>query len=169
MAETLEQLYAEAQLLLDDILKTEIATWAKGVLREHIWTDIYNAYTPKTNGWVAGRQGNKSAPFNGRQRVTYQRRYNLPRLVYSRLIESGVLFVTSDAKRRPSIYPNQKQYSAHAGSFLELLEGDASKPNGGLGIWAGGFPRPAVSNAQKTVDKNLSSVVRRAWNTRTGQ
>lgn len=167
MAETLEQLYAEAQLLLDDILKADIAPWAEDILRNRIQRDIYDVYTPKKNGWVTGMITGYNKPMWGRQRATYQRRHDLPRLVYSTMPESGRLFITSAAQKRSSIY-STKNYPAHPGSFLELLEGDSSKHNGGMGVWAGGFPRPAVSIAQSIVNKNLQNVVQRAIDARLG-
>lgn len=160
MAQTIAELQDQAQALLDDMLETEIATWAKGVLRDRIIKDIYDVYTPKDNGWVISTPG-------GLRRATYERRKDLPRLVYSEMRGSGRLFVTSSAQKSTSVYKS-KRYPVRAGDFLELIQGDITKPNGGLGVWHKGFPRPAVSIAQYIVNKNLPTIVKRLWASRTG-
>ena len=59
-----EALTAAAQKKCEGILQRDVAPVAAEILRKHILSDIYGAYTPKQNGWVGGS--------------TYQRRFVLP-------------------------------------------------------------------------------------------
>lgn len=122
------------------IIQTEIVPKAEEILRKHIASDIYGAYTPKTGGWVNG--------------TTYSRRNVLEGAVYSRQEGEGRYLVTSDAPASSSVVRGYN-FSPHgAGAFLALLE------SGHMGIWRGGFARPAVSNAQKEVDQMIVSVLK---------
>lgn len=83
--------------------------------------------------------------------VGYERRYSLTKSIVSKMINGNTLLVTSIAQ--PNL-PHTGWVSSGDGAFLAMLE------NGDLGWWRKGFPRPAVSNAQKEVDS--SSAVRSA-------
>lgn len=125
------------------ILDKNVAPIAKEIVRKHIKTDIYDAYTPKENGWVNADGA----------RATYERRYSLLKqdAVYHKFSNTrrDEILVTSDVTASPAI---AKGWSFHThgrpGAFLKLLE------SGNMGLWAGGFPRPAIGNAQKEVDDN---------------
>lgn len=118
-----------------EILEKDVAPVAEEILKEHIKSDIYDVYTPKEGGWVDG--------------TTYQRRYVLEDGVKSTLEDSNTLLVTSTATASPSVFGDHSFDNKYDGSFLELLE------SGHMGIWRGGFPRPAVSNTEKDFKKNL--------------
>ena len=164
MANNAAQLEAEARRAVDDMLKNDISVFTEAILKQHIWNDIYWAYVPKQGGWtLAGSRGNGQREADG----TYKRRYSLPRSVYSALVESGVLMTTSKAKRRPSVKGNHPQTGV-PGEFLLLLEGDSGKYNGGMGIWQGGFPRPAVSRAQEEINQTMPAVIRKYLKERIG-
>lgn len=167
MAETYDELIAQAQAVVDEALNNEIGLWGRGVLQASIWNDVYRAYTPRPYGWVAytGQQDENGNPVY-RKGVTYKRRYDLPSSVYSELKEPGVLFISTKAKPRPSIWPTSSYDNNRAGAFLELLAGNPSKKNGGMGLWHGGFPRPALKHAQEHIDKKLTNVVQRMIATR---
>lgn len=138
-----EQLVAEAQKACNKILEDDVAPVAKKILGEHILSDIYSpdVYTPKPNGWVI-KVGSK----NGKpiwQRATYKRRNKLPTKLTAELDGSGVLVVSSTERPMTPVrgkfgYVNRLKY----GSLLYLLESDD------MGLWRGGFPRPALTNAQ---------------------
>lgn len=121
---------------LDDavqgILLAEVAPVVEEILRRHIQTDIYDAYTPKEGAWVDGQ--------------TYERRHVLEDAITSEIIDGGTLFVTSVAAANDSVVRGYEFSNDHPGAFLELLE------SGNMGIWRGGFARPAVTNAQSEVD-----------------
>lgn len=164
MADNIAQLYNEAQKILDEILEKDISVYTKAILSQHIWNDIYWAYTPKVGGWssrYANTQGQHDAS------GTYRRRYGLPRSVYSVLVESGVLMTTSDAKPRPPV-KRSKSYPAQPGEFLLLLEGNSSAYNGGMGVWQGGFPRPAVTRAQREINHDMPAIIRKYLKDRIG-
>ncbi|MFQ8982634.1 MAG: hypothetical protein ACLR6W_00015 [Evtepia sp.] len=124
----------------NQIIETEIVPKAEEILRKHIASDIYGAYTPKPGAWVNG--------------TTYSRRHVLEGSVYSRKEGEGRYLVTSDASASPSVVPGYSFSPRGAGSFLALLE------SGNMGIWRGGFARPAVGNAQKEVDQMIVSVLK---------
>lgn len=132
----------------EKILKEYVAPVAEDILRRHIQTDIYDAYTPKTNGWVS----------SDGKRETYQRRHVLERAVRSVLEDDNTLLVTSTARPSPSVVKGHNFINRYDGSFLELIQ------SGHTGIWKGGFPRPAVRNTEadfKDFDKGkrLGSVI----------
>lgn len=138
-----EDLVAAAQQRCSQVLDKKVAPLVKEIVRRHIKTDIYDAYTPKEDGWV----GSDGRP------ATYKRRMLLlkPGGVYHKFSNTrkDEILVTSDVTASPAVV---KGWSFHThgrpGSFLKLLE------SGNMGIWSKGFPRPAVSNAQKEVDNN---------------
>lgn len=135
-----EELCDAAQKRCHDILKRDVAPVAKEIVKKHIQSDIYDAYTPITNGWVGGK--------------TYQRRYVLGGSVYDTFINDDEIMVTSNATASKSVVPGYSFHNRRPGSFLKLLE------TGRMGIWRGGFPRPAIGNAQKEIDR--SSAIRDA-------
>ena len=123
---------------LNSVLKKDVAPVAKNILSEHIKTDIYDAYTPKENGWVKKVRGKQV-------RATYERRNDLIKEVYAGFENSHTLFVTSGAEANT---PVLGKFREHTGAFLELLE------SGNMGLWRGGFPRPAVSRAVADMKTN---------------
>lgn len=135
-----EELCDAAQKRCNDILKRDVAPVAKEIVKRHIKHDIYDVYTPKTNGWVDG--------------TTYQRRHVLDGSVYSTFVDDDEIMVTSNATASKAVVPGYSFHNRRPGSFLKLLE------TGRMGIWRGGFPRPAIGNAQKEIDR--SSAIRNA-------
>lgn len=117
------------------VLEKYAAPIAEEIVRQHIISDIYNAYTPKENGWV-DTKGN---------RVTYQRRHDLENSLYYQFNGVDEILITSNAKANRSV-GRQKFRHRYPGSFLELLE------SGNMGMWRGGFPRPAIAKAQAEID-----------------
>lgn len=115
-----------------EILTEYVAPISNELLRNHIVHDIYFGYTPKQNGWVGGS--------------TYARRGMLSEWVTSFTEDSNTLVTTSTASPAPSVVKGWRFENRQTGSFLELLESD------NLGVWRGGFPRPAVSNTEKEYD-----------------
>lgn len=116
------------------ILEKDVAPVAEEILKEHIKSDIYDVYTPKENGWVDGK--------------TYERRNDLEDGVKSILQNNNTLCVTSTTKASPSVLDGYSFRNRYTGAFLKLLE------SGNMGIWKGGFPRPAVSNTEKDFETN---------------
>lgn len=112
------------------ILKNDVAPIAENILKKHIKSDIYDAYTPKENGWVNG--------------TTYQRRHIMENSVTSVFQNGNTLLITTkkDVTASPSVIKGWSFHNRYQGSFLKLIE------SGKTGIWKNGFPRPAVSNAQ---------------------
>lgn len=117
-----------------NILLADVAPVAKEVFKEHIQTDIYDAYTPKENGWV----GHK----------TYERRYVLPDNVIAMLEDSETLVVTSIATASKPIVKGSIFEDREVGAFLHMIE------YGDMGIWKKGFPRPAVKKTEADFKKN---------------
>lgn len=120
------------------ILQTDVAPVAEKILKKHIKLDIYNAYTPKHNGWVTG---------DG-HRTTYQRRHELENNISSYMLNNDTLIITSTATASPSVVKGYSFRNRYPGAFLKMLE------VGNTGIWKGGFPRPAVKNAQNEIDSS---------------
>jgi len=135
-----EGLCDAVQKKCNDILKRDVAPVAKEIVKKHIQSDIYDVYTPKTNAWVGG--------------TTYKRRFVLLGSVYSTFTHEDEIMVTSNATASKSVVPGYSFHNRRPGSFLKLLE------TGNMGIWRGGFPRPAIGNAQKEIDR--SSAIRNA-------
>ena len=138
-----EALTAAAQKKCEGILQRDVAPVAAEILRKHILSDIYGAYTPKQNGWVGGS--------------TYQRRFVLPNTLTYYPIGQDEILISSNAEASPAIVKGYRFRNRYPGAFLQLLE------TGNMGIWRSGFPRPAVSNAQKEIDN--SSAIQRATQT----
>lgn len=132
-----ESLVAAVNREARKILTEDVAPIAEEILREHITSDIYNAYTPKPGGWVGG--------------TTYQRRYILPAATTSILEKNEdtfVLTVTSTAAPSKPVRKGYRFDNSEQGAFLKLLQ------SGHMGIWRGGFARPAVRNTQREIDSS---------------
>lgn len=136
------QLVGEAQNACRDILEDDVAPVATKILKKHIKTDIYDAYTPKTNGWVVMR-GKK------RIRQTYQRRNDLSADLFYIVNKDKELTVSSNSNPMPPITGAKIRFNGY-GSLLYLLE------SADMGLWRGGFPRPAVTNAQKEINESAA-------------
>lgn len=119
---------------LSIILEKDVAPIAEEILSKHIKSDIYDAYTPKENGWVNG--------------TTYQRRHLLEDTVTSITLDNNTLLVTSTATASPSIINGWSFRNRYSGAFLKLIESEST------GIWKSGFPRPAVTNTQEEIDNS---------------
>lgn len=117
-----ESLTAAAQDRCKTILEKDVAPIAENILKRHIQSDIYDVYTPITNGWVNGQ--------------TYQRRHVLENSVYHCFIADDEILITSNAPASKSIVKGYSFHNRRPGSFLKLLE------TGHMGIWRHGFPRP---------------------------
>ena len=149
-----DQYFSDWESLIDaannkakEILKTDVAPAAEIILKKHIKSDIYDAYTPKKNGWVLKTGGKTKSGKDKYIRATYERRNNLIDMVYSSMIGSNTLLITSSETANTPLGGTSMKY---IGAFLELLESED------MGLWKGGFPRPAVSNAQSEIDKSSS-------------
>lgn len=125
-----DRLVKEVDKKATQILKKDVASVAENILKKHIKSDIYDAYTPKENGWVNG--------------TTYQRRHIMEDAVTSVLQDHNTLLVTirKDVTASPSIIKGWSFHNRYQGAFLKLIE------SGNTGIWRSGFPRPVVSNTQ---------------------
>lgn len=134
-----EGLADAVQKQCQDALQKVAVPLVKDILLTHIQSDIYDAYTPKANGWVSA-DGHPT---------TYERRYSLlDESAISHSFESpDTIVITSNALPSPSI-GKSKFVSQGDGSFLKMLAGNNH------GLWRGGFPRPAVVNAQTEVNQS---------------
>lgn len=135
-----EELCAAAQNKCHEILDRDVAPVARDIVKRHIQHDIYDVYTPIPNGWVNG--------------TTYQRRHVLSSSVYHTFVHDDEIMVTSNATASKAVVPGYSFHNRRPGSFLKLLE------TGRMGIWRGGFPRPAIGKAQEEI--NHSSAIRNA-------
>ena len=134
------------------ILDKKVAPIAKEIVRKHIETDIYGVYTPKENGWVT----------TDGEPTTYKRRYLLLKrgAIYHKFSKVDEIMITSNVTASPAVVKGWSFRNRYPGAFLKLLE------TGNMGIWRGGFPRPAIGNAQKEIDKSsqISRVIREELN-----
>lgn len=144
------QLYSDWEALVNaaskkasEILQNDVAPVAENILKKHIKSDIYDVYTPKPNGWVSGE--------------TYKRRYVLEQSVTTIFQDKNTILVTSTANVSPSVLSGWSFHNRYPGAFLKLLE------VGNMGIWNGGFPRPAVTNTQNEIDSSneIKNAIRR--------
>lgn len=122
-------------------LHNKLAPTVKNIIKERLESDIYS-YKLKSNGW-----GEK---YNGRwSRGTYKRRRELKKKLISKVdTRSGTLLITSNAlpnDSRTKGAPSNWFHSQDNGAFFLLLERDNP------GLWAGGFKRPIIQNAQEEV------------------
>lgn len=127
-----ESLVSAADAKATQILQRDVAPVAEDILKKHIKSDIYDVYTPKPNGWVNG--------------TTYQRRHTLEQAVTTIAQDTHTILVTSTATASPAVLSGWSFHNRYPGAFLKLLE------VGNMGIWRGGFPRPAVTNTQNEID-----------------
>ena len=127
-----ESLVSAVDAKATQILQRYVAPVAEDILKKHIKSDIYDVYTPKTNGWVNG--------------TTYQRRHALEQAVTTIVQDKHTILVTSTATASPAVLSGWSFHNRYPGAFLKLLE------VGNMGIWRGGFPRPAVTNTQNEID-----------------
>lgn len=127
-----ESLVSAVDAKATQILQRDVAPIAEDILKKHIKSDIYDVYTPKQNGWVNG--------------TTYQRRHVLEQAVTTIVQDKHTILVTSTATASPAVLSGWSFHNRYPGSFLKLLEA------GNMGIWHGGFPRPAVTNTQNEID-----------------
>jgi len=136
--ENWEQLTNAAQQKCIQIVDKKIAPIAKEIVLKHIVSDIYGAYTPKENGWVTK---------NG-SRTTYRRRHLLDSKgnIYHEFISGDEIIITSRVTASPAIAKGWSFHNRYPGAFLKLLE------SGNMGLWRGGFARPAIGNAQKEIN-----------------
>lgn len=146
---TYEGLCTEAQNRCRRILEQYVAPVATDIVRKHIQKDIYDAYTPKEGAWVSGS--------------TYQRRKELLKTgiadggLYTSIIAPDEILITSDTHAGKSIVRGYRFVTDYPGAFLEFFEQD------NFGVWRKGFPRPAVSNAQKEINRSgaISDAIKR--------
>lgn len=127
-----ESLVSAVDAKATQILQRDVAPVAEDILKKHIKSDIYDVYTPKQNGWVNG--------------TTYQRRHALEQAVTTIVQDKHTILITSTATASPAVLSGWSFHNRYPGSFLKLLE------VGNMGIWRGGFPRPAVTNTQNEID-----------------
>lgn len=127
-----ESLVSAVDAKATQILQRDVAPVAEDILKKHIKSDIYDVYTPKQNGWVNG--------------TTYQRRHTLEQSVTTIVQDKNTILVTSTATASPAVLSGWSFHNRYPGAFLKLLE------VGNMGIWRGGFPRPAVTNTQNEID-----------------
>lgn len=127
-----ESLVSAVDARAAQILQRDVAPVAEDILKKHIKSDIYDVYTPKPNGWVNG--------------TTYQRQHALEQAVTTIVQDKHTILVTSTATASPAVLSGWSFHNRYPGAFLKLLE------VGNMGIWRGGFPRPAVTNTQNEID-----------------
>ena len=138
-----EALVRGAMGIVPEILMNDVAPKAKHIMRAHIGTDIYQAYSPKPLGWVRVGDGGKW------RRATYQRRGGLASGVFARLEDNSTLVVSSNTP--PNESPTGANvYGGESGGLLRIIEGTNH------GLWRGGFPRPAVSRTTADFRSNGS-------------
>lgn len=133
-----DTLIKAAETKVEKILKKDVAPIAEEILKKHIQSDIYDVYTPKENGWV----------LSDGTRTTYKRRHVLEKSVTSYMSDRNTLLITSTATASPAVVSGWSFHNRYPGAFLKLLE------SGNMGIWRGGFPRPAVLNTQEELDRS---------------
>lgn len=131
---SIEEYIAAVEAALPKVLEEYFAPHIEDVLKKHVQSDIYDAYTPKEGGWING--------------TTYQRRHSLLNTIESQ-INGNVMATTSSASPSPSVRKGSVWGSAD-GAFFDLLA------SGNMGIWRGGFPRPAVERAQAEIDGEMA-------------
>lgn len=128
-----------AQKACEDILTEHVVPVMQEILKRHIQTDIYDAYTPIDH-----------YTFGGKIYEGYKRRHILERSMYWEIQgrNRDTAMVTSTAKANKPIVKGYSFHNRRPGAFLKMLEGEKR------GIWKNGFPRPAISNAQREIDKS---------------
>ena len=142
-----DSLVKAANKAASKVLTRDVSPVAKDILAKHIKSDIYDVYTPKENGWVTS----DGSP------TTYERRHVLENSLTTYLVDDNMtLLVSSTATASKSVVKGYSFRNRYDGSFLKLLE------SGNMGIWRGGFPRPAVANAQAEIDtsRKIASAIK---------
>lgn len=129
-------LVSAAQKRCAKILEKDVAPRMKEIVRAHIESDIYAAHTPRPGAWVGGS--------------TYQRRRQLPGSLVHYMLSDEEVMVSSEAKVSKPVVKGYSFHHRRPGAFLQLLE------SGNMGVWRSGFPRPAISNAQREIDRSSS-------------
>ena len=133
--QSVEEFWDAMEAALPAAMEEYVAPFVENVLRQHIASDIYGVYTPHPDGWVNG---------------TYQRRHVLEEAVVSKM-NGGTLETTSTANPSASIL-GHATLGGDDGGFFDLLASD------NMGLWAGGFPRPAVVKAQAEIDSSVDTM-----------
>ena len=111
---------------------------AENSAKKILETDV--APVAKENGWVTPTG----------EPTTYTRRHVLENSITSYMLSDNcTLLVTSTATASKAIVPGYSFRNRYDGSFLKLLE------VGDMGIWSGGFPRPAVKKTQDEFDQGV--------------
>lgn len=129
-----ESLIFAANKKCRDILDKDVAPVVKEIITEHIDTDIYARYTQ-----------NPESHWNGGG--PYERRYALKKLTIYYTGQNEIT-ITSDASASPSVAQGWNYQNEYPGAFFMLLE------KGDLGFFRKGFPRPAITNAQREVNRS---------------
>lgn len=148
---TLEVDNKDTQIILEKYVKPVM----QKILLEHIREDIYGS-SPSSS--YAGRPARTPYDKAGLPAPKqYVRSYNL--LDAGNIVtelDGNTLYMTSNAQP-PTVWSGS--WSATEGGFLALLEG------GDLGVWRKGFPRPALTNAQREVDRSqaIQSAIRKGF------
>lgn len=137
--------------VIRETLENKIGDQVWKVLKQHIKTDIYDAYNPKGNWSFAESTRRKSGGLSD-DANKYTEVVKLPNGTWR-------LRVTSIADPSPSVLG--WAWVPSIGGFLQMLE------KGDLGFWTRKhsqnmtregekktFPRPAITNAQDEVNKN---------------
>ena len=133
--DSIDGFYDAVVAALPTVMQEYVAPYVEDILSEHIESDIYDVYTPKENGWVNG---------------TYHRRHALTWNIAS-FIKGDTLSTTSTAAPSASI-TGARTWGSEDGAFFDLLA------SGNMGLWRGGFPRPAIPKAQAEVDKSITVI-----------
>lgn len=133
-------LIAAAEAKVTTILRSDVSPIAEQIVREHIESDIYGAYSPKPGGWFGGKMYTEP----------YRRRHDLASQVYTIHQGNDEILVTSYATGNIPVLSGYSWARGEPGSFLQFIE------QGGFGLWQDGFPRPAIKNAQAEIDASLS-------------
>ena len=136
-----DSLIAGVQSRVPAILESDVAPIAENILRSHIQSDIYGAYSPRPGGIFGGRFF----------RTAYSRRGGLPGSVMHKLSGDGngfMLLITSDESANTPVIPGYSWGNSGLGAFLQLIE------QGGWGAWRNGFSRPAVTNTQNEINSS---------------
>lgn len=129
---SVEEFLSAVEAAIPTVAEEYIAPYVEDVLSAHIESDIYGVYTPKPNGWVHG---------------TYHRRHALTGGIQS-VFKGDVLSTTSTAAPSPSV-TGAATWGSSDGAFFDLLA------SGNMGLWRGGFPRPAIPKAQAEIDASM--------------
>ena len=122
-------------------LRSDATPIAEQIVREHIESDIYGAYSPKAGGLFGGIMYTEP----------YHRRHDLTSQVYAIYQGDDEILVTSYATGNVPVLKSYSWNRGEPGSFLKFIE------EGSFGLWKNGFPRPAITNAQKEIDTSLKS------------